>query len=79
MDALLNALAGRNPDFRVVFRGDFAGSNCAIRQRVEGSYLLLASLGGFLKFEQVPDVKTHPLQSDVLHHIQLFPFHPRVH
>ena len=54
VDASLNVLAGLNPDFRVVFRGDFAGLN---RQRIDNDHLPLASLKGFLKFEQVPNVR----------------------
>ena len=66
VDASLNVLAGRNPDFRVVFRGDFTGDIRVIRRRVESDYLPLASLKGFLKFEQVPNVRIHRLHSGVL-------------
>jgi len=62
VDASLVVLAGRNPDFRVVVRGGFAGGNRVVRQRIESDYLPLASLNGILKFEQVPNVQIHRLQ-----------------
>ena len=65
VDASLNVLARRNPDFRVVFRGDFAGGFDAIRQRVESDYLPLASQGGFLEFERVSNAKNRLLRSGV--------------
>jgi len=66
VDALLDVLAGRNPDFRVVFRGDFAGDYHAIRQHIEIDYLPLSSLGGFVEFEQVSNVENRLFKSGVL-------------
>ena len=66
VDASLNVLAGRNPDFRVVFRGDFAGDFYAIRQCVESDYLPIASLKGFVEFEQVSNVENRLLKSVIL-------------
>ena len=66
VDTLLNVLAGRNPGFRVVFRGDFAEDYHAIRQHIESNYLPLASLGGFVEFEQISNVKNRLLKSGIL-------------
>ena len=57
VDASLNALAERNPDLRVVLRGDFAGNYNVIRELFESDYLPRTSLRGFVKFEQVPSVE----------------------
>ena len=66
VDVLLSVLAGRHPDFRVVFRGDFAGDYHGIRQHIESAYLPLASMGGFLEFEQVSNAENRLLKSGVL-------------
>jgi len=66
VDASLNTLAGRNPDFRVVFRGDFEGDYGVIHQSIESNYLPLASLKGFVKFEQVLNVEDRLFNSITL-------------
>jgi len=48
----LNVLARRNPDFRVVFRGDFAEDHSMTRRLIESDYLPLASLKGLVMFER---------------------------
>jgi len=53
VDASLNVLAGRNPDFRVVFRGYFMEDCDVIRRCFESDYLPLAWPKGFVTFEQV--------------------------
>ena len=57
VDASLSALAGRHPDFRVVFRGDFAGDFNVIRHLIESDYLPRTSLRGSVMFEQAPNVE----------------------
>jgi len=59
VDALLNNLAKRNPDFRVVFRGDFdsfrygtGSGRDTVRHLIE-DHLPLISSKGLVKFEQV--------------------------
>lgn len=63
VDALLDDLAKRNPDFRVVVKGDFCsfrygtkGEHDTIRWLVEGC-LPLVSSKGLVRFEQVPDAE----------------------
>ena len=62
VDASLNILAKRNPGFGVTFRGDpkadprgdYGGGELdAVRRHIEGECLPLASLKGFVRFEQV--------------------------
>ena len=65
----MDVLARRNPDFRVVFRGDFSGEDhdmTLIRQRVENYYLPLASLEGFVMFERVPDTENRLFECNIL-------------
>ena len=57
VDVSLNVLAERNPDFRVVFRGDFVGNCDVVRQHIESDYFPLASSKGFVTYEQVPNVE----------------------
>ena len=63
VDALLDDLADRNPDFRVVVKGDFdsfrcgmRSGHCSLRWLVVGR-LPLVSSKGLVKFEQVPDAE----------------------
>ena len=59
VDELLNILAERNPDFRVVFKGDFDSFRCGIRGKHDTirwlleTHLPLVSSKGLVKFEQV--------------------------
>ena len=62
---MLNLLAERNPDFGVVFRGDFYSFRCSTegehhgdttRWRIEGRLPLISSKG-LVKFEQVSDTE----------------------
>ena len=59
VDASLDALVERNPDFRVVLQADFSsschavGDESVIRKFVE-TYLPLVLSKGFVKFEHVP-------------------------
>jgi len=66
VDASLNILAGRNTDFRVVFRGDFGGDYGVIGQYIESNCLPLASLKGFVKLEQVLNVQNRIFKSSAL-------------
>lgn len=73
MDALLNALAERSPDFRVVVRGDSSSTQChgtendhgAVRWFTE-NYLPLISSKGLVKFEYVPHVENRFWKSHIL-------------
>ena len=57
VDELLDVLAGRNPDFKVVFKGDLYsflhGDYDGVRSLIE-SYLPLVSSKGLVKFQHVP-------------------------
>jgi len=72
LDVLLSALAERNPDFRVVFRGDFDLFRCSIGGELDkvGSlvkcHLPLVSSKGLVKFEQVPHVENRFRKSGIL-------------
>ena len=66
LDASLNVLAERNPDFRVVFRGDFARNSRFALQRVRSDCLPLASLMNLVEFEQVSNVENRLWKSSVL-------------
>jgi len=62
VDALLNALAECNPDFRVVFRGDLDSFHCSKGHNDDAgslveAHLPLFSSKGLVKFEQVPRVE----------------------
>lgn len=71
VDALLNVLAKRNPNFRVVLRGDSTGRRGvendvdAIRWFAEG-YLPIVSSKGLVKLENVPIVENRFWKSRVL-------------
>ena len=73
VDALLNALAERSPDFRVVVRGDSSSTQChgtendhgAVRWFTE-NYLPLISSKGLVKFEYVPHVENRFWKSHIL-------------
>ena len=72
VDALLNVLAERNPDFRVVFRGDFdsfrygvRGVHDTIRWLIE-DHLPLVSSKGLVRFEQVPHTENRFWKSGIL-------------
>jgi len=72
VDALLNILAERNPDFRVVFRGDFdsfrygmEGENGTVR-RLINDYLPLVSSKGLVGFEPVRQVENRFWKSGIL-------------
>jgi len=60
MDASLVSLSERNPDFRIVLRGDSPSFYYGTWRDCHGvpsfavSYLPLASSKGFVKFERVP-------------------------
>lgn len=59
VDVLLNVLAGRNPDFRVVFKGDiytFRDGHGGICSFIEG-YLPLVSAKGLVRFQYAPHVE----------------------
>ena len=72
LDVLLSALAERNPDFRVVFRGDFDSFRCSIGGEHDkvGSlvkrHLPLFSSKGLVKFEQVSHVENRFRKSGIL-------------
>ena len=67
VDASLNVIARRNPDFRLVFKGDFAGEYGVNRHVVGAHYLPLASSKGYIMLEQA-DIEENPLfKSGVLH------------
>ena len=62
VDALLDVLADRNPDFRVVFRGDINLFHCSEGHRDDAGTLVEAHLPyfssrGLVKFEQAPRVE----------------------
>jgi len=65
VDASLNVLAGRNPTFGVVFKGNFNGAFVgafggafgAIRRHIEGDCLPIVSLKGLVKFELIPNAE----------------------
>ena len=62
VDAFLNALAERSPDFRVVFRGDINSFRYREGQNYDAdsivkAHLPLFSSKGLVKFEQVPHVE----------------------
>jgi len=64
VDMFLNALAERNPDFRVVFRGDLNSFRCREGQNYDAGSLVSACLPlisskDSVKFEQVPHVENH--------------------
>ena len=72
VDALLNVLAGRNSDLRVVFRGDFdsfrygsRGEHYTVRWLMEAR-LPLVSSKGLVRFEQVPDAENQYWKSDII-------------
>jgi len=73
VDALLSVLAERNPDFRVVFRGEFDAFGCSIggeRDRVDSvvkDCLPLVSSQGLVIFEQVPHVENRFRKSGILY------------
>ena len=62
VDASLNVLAERNPDFRVVFKGDYD----VIRGLIEEDYLPVASSKGFVVFDRAPKVENRFLKLGVL-------------
>ena len=72
VDALLIVLAERNPDFRVVFRGDFDSFRCdmegeygTLRRLIEG-HLPLVSSKGLMKFEPVRQVENRFWKSGIM-------------
>jgi len=72
VDALLDALADRNPDFRVVVKGDFysfnhgiRGEHDTIRWLIEG-LLPLVSSKGLVKFKRVPHTENRFWKSSIL-------------
>ena len=73
VDALLSILAERNPDFRVVFRGDFDAFGCSIGGRhdrvglVVRDCLPLVLSKGLVRFEQVPHAENRFRKSGVLY------------
>jgi len=66
VDGSLNVLAGRNPDFMVVFRGDFAEDYSIIRRLVKSESLPLASLKGLVIFERAPRVENRRWKLGIL-------------
>ena len=71
VDELLNVLAERNPDFRVMIRGDFysfrygiRGEHDTIRWLIEDRLPLISSKG-LVKFEQVVDAENRFRKSGV--------------
>ena len=67
VDASLNVIAGRNPNFRLVFQGDFSGEYGVIRHVVGIDYLPLASSKGYMMFEQAEDEESPLFKSGVLY------------
>ena len=72
VDTLLNALTERNPDFRIMFKGDFDSFRCGMegeystaRRLIEGRLPLLSSKG-LVKFEPVRQVENRFWKSDLL-------------
>jgi len=63
VDTVLNVLAERNPDFRIVFRGDFDSFRSSVEGRHDdvrslvNRHLPLVSSKGLVKFERVPHVE----------------------
>ena len=60
VDMLFNVLSERNPDFRVVFRGNwpyYKGGGSGTIPGFLKSYLPLVSSKGLVKFEHVPDAE----------------------
>jgi len=72
VDVLLNELAEHNPDFRVVFRGDFDSFRCSIGGEHDEvgslvkSHLPLVSSKCLVKFEQVRHVENRFRKSGIL-------------
>jgi len=66
VDASLSVLAGRNPNFRVVFKGDFGGEYGVIRHVVKSDYVPLASSKGVVVFEQADDEEDRLLELGLL-------------
>ena len=71
VDGLLNVLAERNPDFRVMVRGDFYSFRCGIRGEHDTirwlieDRLPLISSKGLVKFEQVVDAENRFRKSGI--------------